>query len=119
MRFGLWRVRSLYRSGSPTAVVRELAKYKLDLVGVQEVRWDKGGTVRAGDYILFLWKRKRKSSVGNRIFVRHRLVSAVTRVEFVSDRILYIVLRGSWYNIIALNVHASSDYSKDSFYEEL
>jgi len=25
-------------------------RYKLDLVGVQEVRWDKGGTVRAGDY---------------------------------------------------------------------
>jgi hypothetical protein len=32
------------------AVAKELARYKLDLVGVQEVRWDKGGTVRAGDY---------------------------------------------------------------------
>jgi hypothetical protein len=28
-------------------VARELARYKLDLVGVKEVRWDKGGTVRA------------------------------------------------------------------------
>ena len=27
--------------------------YKLDLVGVQEVRWNKGGTVRAGDYNFF------------------------------------------------------------------
>jgi hypothetical protein len=26
---------------------RELAKYKLDLVGALEVRWDKGGTKRA------------------------------------------------------------------------
>ena len=35
----------------------------------------------------------------------------------------YIVLRGRWYNIIVLNVHApsedKSDDSKDSFYEEL
>ena len=31
-------------------VVRELARYKLDLVGVQEVRWDKGSTARAGNY---------------------------------------------------------------------
>jgi len=31
-------------------VARELTKGKLDLVGVQEVRWDKGDTVRAGDY---------------------------------------------------------------------
>jgi hypothetical protein len=31
-------------------VARELAKYKLHLVGVQEVRWNKEGTVRAGEY---------------------------------------------------------------------
>jgi len=54
----MWNVRSLYRAGSHTAVARELARYKLDSVGVQEVRWDKGGTLRAGDYNFFLWKRK-------------------------------------------------------------
>jgi len=30
---------SLYRSGSFTAAARELARYKLDLVGLQVVRW--------------------------------------------------------------------------------
>jgi hypothetical protein len=29
---------------------RELGKYKLDLVGIQEVRWEKGGTEQAEDY---------------------------------------------------------------------
>jgi exonuclease III len=53
MRFGTWNVRSLYRSGSFKTVGRELGKYKLDLVGVQEVRWDKGGTERAEDYTFF------------------------------------------------------------------
>jgi exonuclease III len=53
MRFGTWNVRSLYRSGSLKTVSGELAKYKLDLVGVQEVRWDKGGTEQAGDYTFF------------------------------------------------------------------
>jgi hypothetical protein len=42
MTFGTWIVRSLYRSGSLTAVARELARYKLDLVGVEEVRWENG-----------------------------------------------------------------------------
>ena len=32
---------SLYRAGSLTAAVRELARYELDLLGVQEVMWDK------------------------------------------------------------------------------
>ena len=53
MRFGTWNVRSLYRAGSLTAAARVLARHKLDLVGVQEVRWDKRGTVRAGDYYFF------------------------------------------------------------------
>jgi len=34
---------------------RELARYKLDGVGVQGVRWDKGGTVGAGDFNFILW----------------------------------------------------------------
>jgi hypothetical protein len=52
MRFGLWNVRSLYRAGSLMTVSRELSKYKLDLVGVQEVRWKGGGTEPAGKYII-------------------------------------------------------------------
>ena len=67
MRVGTWNGRSLYRAGLLTAAARELGRYKLDLVGVQ-VRWDKGGTVRAGDNNFFLWKRKQKSSVGDRIY---------------------------------------------------
>jgi len=49
MKIGTWNVRSLYRAGSLKAAARELARYKLDVVGVQEVRWNKGSTVRAGD----------------------------------------------------------------------
>jgi len=52
MKIGTWNVRSLYRAGSFKAAARELASYKLDVVGVQ-VRWDKGDTVRAGVYDSF------------------------------------------------------------------
>ena len=38
-------------------------------------------------------------------FVHHRTVSAGKREEFVSDSVLYTVLRGRWCNIIVLNVH--------------
>ena len=40
------------------AGAKELARYKLDLVGVEEVRWDKGGMLRAGDYNFVYGKRK-------------------------------------------------------------
>jgi hypothetical protein len=44
---GTWNVRSLCMAGSHTAAARELARNKLDLVGVLEVRCDKRGTLRA------------------------------------------------------------------------
>jgi hypothetical protein len=55
--------------------------------------------------------------------VRKRIISAVKRVEFVSDRMSYIILRGHWCQITLLNVHAptedETDDVKDSFSEEL
>jgi hypothetical protein len=39
-------------------------------------------------------------------FVHKRIISAVKRVEFVSDRMLYIIVRGRWCDIIVLNVNA-------------
>jgi hypothetical protein len=56
MKLDTWNVRSLYRTGTLKAAARELVRYKLDVVDVQEVRWDKGGTVRAGDYGLITGK---------------------------------------------------------------
>jgi hypothetical protein len=45
------------------------------------------------------------------------------RVEFVSVRMSYILLRGRWCHNIVLNVHAptedNTDNKKGSFYEEI
>jgi hypothetical protein len=56
-------------------------------------------------------------------FVHKSIISAVKRVEFVSDRMSYIILGGRWCHIVVLNVQATRedkiDDVKDSFYEEL
>jgi hypothetical protein len=53
MRFGLWNARILYRVGTQMALSRELSRNKLDLVGLQEVRWESSGTELAGEYTFF------------------------------------------------------------------
>jgi len=111
-------LRILYGAGSPTAAARELARYKLDLVGVQEVRWDKWGTVTAR-IIFFYGKGKENHQFGIKFFVQKRKVSAVKGEEFISNSIGKIVLRSRWWNIIVLNVYEPSEEksydAKESF----
>ena len=81
------------------------------------------GHCKSRGLYFFLWKGKENHQLGTGFLVHHRIASAVTRAEVVSDSTSFIVLRDHWYNIIFLNVHApnreKSDDSKDSFYEEL
>jgi exonuclease III len=73
MRFGTWNVRSLYRAGSQMTGSRELAGYKLDLVEVQEVRWEGSGTEPAGEYTFFYGKGNEKYELGTGFFVHKQL----------------------------------------------
>jgi exonuclease III len=92
-------------------------------VGVQEVKWDRGGNEPAGRYTFLYEKGNQIHESCTGFFVHKRIISAVQRVHFVSDRMSYIILRGRWCDIIVLNVHAptedKSDDVKDRFYEQL
>jgi hypothetical protein len=68
MRFGNWNIRSLYRANSLMTVLEELSKYKLDLVGVQQIRWQGGSTKPADEYTLFYRKGNENHELGTGLF---------------------------------------------------
>jgi hypothetical protein len=51
MRLEIWNVWSIYEAGSMKTAAIESAKYSLDLLAVQEVRWDNSGNQPADDYV--------------------------------------------------------------------
>jgi hypothetical protein len=64
-------------------------------VGVQDVRWDEGGTATAGDYSFFYRKGTENHQLQIGFFVHQRIVPAVKKAEFLSDHLSNTELRGT------------------------
>jgi exonuclease III len=69
LRFGAWNVMSLCRVGSLKTLASKLTKCNLDLVSVQEVRWDKDGSQPADDYTFFYGNGNAKHHSGTGFFM--------------------------------------------------
>jgi hypothetical protein len=70
---------------------------------------------------IFYGKRNENNELGRgSLYIRE---SAIKTVQFVRDRVPYVILRGRWFHIIFLNVHAptedKADDVKGSLYEKL
>jgi hypothetical protein len=77
----------------------------LHLAGVQKVRLQGSNIEQARKYTLFNGKGMTNMN-WVQFFVQKRIISAVKRVEFFSERMSYIILRSHSYHVIVLNVLA-------------
>jgi hypothetical protein len=60
-------------------VVKQISKYSLDLVEICEVRWNRGGSEPAGEYMFFYGMGNENHELGTGFFVHKRVISAVKR----------------------------------------
>jgi hypothetical protein len=65
-------------------------------VDVEEVRW-KRRHGKSRDYNFFYGKGSENNQLERGFIIHHKIISGVKKVEFVSDTISYIDLRGRWF----------------------
>jgi hypothetical protein len=89
MRFGTWNVRSIHRAGSLREVAEEISKYKLDLVGVQKVRWNGGGTEPAGKYTFLYGRGNENHALGTGFsYIRELLIRSFAFIRSLTHSLM-------------------------------
>ena len=79
------------------------------------------GSQKSGNFTLF-YVGNETAHLGTGFLFSNRILSAIKDVKFVSDRILYAILKGRRYDLIIINVRSlteDTDEVKDEFYNEL
>jgi hypothetical protein len=78
-RYLKWNVKSFSTAVPLVTVSKEQLLYKLDLVGVQEVRWEGNAIQPNGEYTFFYAKANENHELGTGFFVHKRIISAVKK----------------------------------------
>jgi hypothetical protein len=91
-------MRSPYVSGSLKTIARKLAKWNLNLVGVEEVRKNKS-------CVLSYRNHNESYELGAGFFVHKGIIITFKVVEFVGCGILYVISRICWFDSIFVNIH--------------
>ena len=55
LRLGSWNVRTMYEAGKTAQVIKEMQRYRLDILGISETHWSQGGQhkTRTGELIIY------------------------------------------------------------------
>ena len=98
-----WNVNTLWQPGKFDNLKKEANRLNLDIVGVSEVRWTGVGQEEDENW-KFFYSGGDTHNYGVGILLRRELVSAVETWWPVSDRIVYMKLKGSPININIIQV---------------
>lgn len=124
IRIGTWNVQSLYRPGHARTVLNEMKKYKLDVLGLQEVRWTENGEYKQDKYsILYSGRQDGIHRQGVGLCLSEKARKSLLSFQPINERLLKVRLNCKWFNLSVVIAYApindSDEHDKDVFYEQL
>ena len=121
---GTWNVRTLSAPGKLNELEHEMENYKLNVLGIAEMRWLNNGETVSDDGHKVWWsgdKLKKQAGVG---FIVHKeTVNMVMECEPISSRIIRIRLQTAPRNLSIIQVYAPTSDSNEEdleiFYNQI
>jgi exonuclease III len=109
--------------GTAISVVKEIEKYKVKIVALQEIRWNDEGTIDINDTTILYGKYNERRQFGVGLAVCKSLVHTIKEFKVINYRIAILIVKAKLFDIIFIYVHApteeKSQEEKEEFYAEI
>ena len=122
LRIGSWNVRTLFQKGKLENVKQEMARLKVNILGICETRWINSDELYSDDFHV-LYSGGEKHERGVAVILDKECAKSILGWWALSDRIMLVKLKGRQADITIIQVYAptsaSSEEEIDSFYDSL
>ena len=114
----------MLQPGKIKEMMEEIGKARVDVVAVQEIRWQGQGRIDKKDFSLFYsGPNERAGHYGTGFIINAKIRKCFLSFEPISDRLCKLRLRGKFRNITLISAYAPTednpDAIKDNFYDQL
>jgi len=119
---GNWNVRSMNR-GKLEVVKKEMARVKVDILGISKLRWTGMGEFNSDDHYIYYYGQESLRRNGVAIIVNKKVQNAVLGCNLKNDRMISVCFQGKRFNITVIQVYALTNNAEETeveqFYEDL
>ena len=102
---GTWNVRSM-NQGKLEVVQREMARVKIDILGISELKWTGMGEFNWDDHCIYYCEQDSLRRNGVAIIVNKRVRYAVLGCNLKNDRMISVCFQGKPFSITLIQVYA-------------
>ena len=119
---GTWNVRSM-NQGKLQVVKQEMARVKINILGISELRWTGMGEFNSDDHCIYYCGQESLRRNGVAIIVNKRVQNAVLGCNLKIDRMISVHFQGNPFNITVIQVYAPTSNTEEAeveqFHEDL
>jgi endonuclease/exonuclease/phosphatase family metal-dependent hydrolase len=124
IKMATWNIRTMLQPGKMKEIADEVIKYNLDLVALQEMRWQGHGQIDKKDFsLLYSGPTERTGQYGVGFMIRPRMRACLLGFYPVNDRLCRIRVKGRFRNISIISAYAPTEEAreedKEAFYDVL
>lgn len=122
-KLGTWNIRTMLTPGKIEEIGKEMQRYNVGILALQETRWKDEGIINRQKYSLLYAGEDKQGMNGTAFMLNNKFREKVMEFKKVNGRISYIRIKNNMANITILNVYAptdgATDQEKEAFYEKI